>query len=322
MREKEPKISAKMIELVKGQVLSGLLSKQAKDLVEKYLEFSEFLSNVSSETIDEIKKAAEDKLRDVQAHIGYSILYTHPGQSLPRPKPKDEADLVVDMMKPISPEDYKKELMGISQEEYENEMTRQAMLRRTELLNEKQKSDDDFVKSFYAKSPSAIYNTFKKRDSKIMYYLGIAEAVLAKGTCLRRKFGAIIVKDDVIVSTGYVGAPRGRANCNDLGTCTREKLNIPKGQRYELCRSVHAEANAIIHASREEMLGASLYLCCHNAKTNELDGNVEPCSMCKRMIINSGIVDVFVKTSVNTYKRFEVKDWVDNDDSLELKEGY
>lgn len=113
---------------------------------------------------------------------------------------------------------------------------------------------------------------YKRRD-KINYYLDIAETVLERSTCLRRKFGAIIVKNDSIVSTGYVGAPRGRANCVDLGHCTREKLNVPKGQRYELCRSVHAEANAIIAASRAETLGATLYLACHDAKTGELHKN-------------------------------------------------
>ena len=112
---------------------------------------------------------------------------------------------------------------------------------------------------------------YTRRD-KINYYLDIAETVLERGTCLRRNFGAIIVNNDQIISTGYVGAPRGRANCVDLGYCTREKLNIPKGQRYELCRSVHAEANAIIAASRKDMIGATIYLACHDAKTGELYG--------------------------------------------------
>ena len=98
------------------------------------------------------------------------------------------------------------------------------------------------------------------RRDKINYYLDIAEVVSERGTCLRRNFGAIIVKNDQIISTGYVGAPRGRKNCSDLGFCTREKNNIPRGERYELCRSVHAEANAIIHAARSDMLGAALYL--------------------------------------------------------------
>ena len=98
------------------------------------------------------------------------------------------------------------------------------------------------------------------RIDKINYYLDIAETVLERGTCLRRNFGAIIVNNDQIVSTGYTGAPRGRKNCCDLGFCIRQERNIPRGERYELCRSVHAEANAIIHASREQMIGATLYL--------------------------------------------------------------
>lgn len=160
------------------------------------------------------------------------------------------------------------------------------------------------------------------RRDKINYYLDIAESVLKRGTCMRRNFGAIIVKNDEIISTGYVGAPRGRANCSDLGYCTREKLNIPKGERYELCRSVHAEANAIISAPRNEMIGASIYLACHDAKTDELYGEVEPCSMCKRLIINAGISTVYVRTSRDEYKNIAVNSWIENDDSLSMKSGY
>lgn len=99
-----------------------------------------------------------------------------------------------------------------------------------------------------------------ERRDKENYYLDIAETVAERGTCLRRNFGAIIVNKDQIISTGYVGAPRGRRNCIDLGYCVRESLQIPRGERYELCRSVHAEANAIIHASRNDTLGGTLYL--------------------------------------------------------------
>ena len=93
-----------------------------------------------------------------------------------------------------------------------------------------------------------------ERVDKTNYYLDIAEVVLERGTCIRRKFGAIIVKNDEIISTGYAGAPRGRANCMDLGYCAREKMNIPRGERYEMCRSVHAEQNAIISAARKDLL--------------------------------------------------------------------
>lgn len=161
-----------------------------------------------------------------------------------------------------------------------------------------------------------------ERRDKINYYLDIAETVLERATCLRRKFGAIIVKNDEIVSTGYTGAPRGRANCVDLGYCTRDKLNVPKGQRYELCRSVHAEANAIISASRNELIGATLYLACHDAKTNLIDGDVNSCSMCKRLIINSGIETVYVRVTKDTYKKTDVKSWIENDDSLSDNQGY
>ncbi len=155
-----------------------------------------------------------------------------------------------------------------------------------------------------------------KRRDKTNYYLDIAEMVLERSTCLRRKFGAIIVKNDEIISTGYVGAPRGRKNCCDIEYCRREKLGVPKGERYELCRSVHAEANAIISASRADLIGATLYLACHNAKTNLLDGDVEPCSMCKRLIINAGIEMVVIRQTKDTYRRICVADWIDSDDSL------
>ena len=94
-----------------------------------------------------------------------------------------------------------------------------------------------------------------ERVSKENYYLDIAEAVIERATCLRRVYGAIIVKNDEIISTGYNGAPRGRKNCVDIGYCTREAMKVPRGQRYELCRSVHAEANAIISAARRDMVG-------------------------------------------------------------------
>ena len=100
-----------------------------------------------------------------------------------------------------------------------------------------------------------------QRRDKINYYLDIADSVSERCTCLRRRYGAVIVNNDQIISTGYVGAPRGRKNCTDLGYCVRNQLNIPRGERYELCRSVHAEMNAIINAPRERMLGATLYLC-------------------------------------------------------------
>ncbi len=160
------------------------------------------------------------------------------------------------------------------------------------------------------------------RVDKINYYLDIAQTVAERGTCLRRNFGAIIVKDDAIIATGYNGAPRGRANCSDVGGCTREKLNIPRGQRYELCRSVHAEANCIISAPRSEMLGSSLFLAGLDAASGELSSDVEPCSMCKRLIINAGIETVYVRNSPTEYKVFPVNDWIENDESLNGSDGY
>ena len=156
----------------------------------------------------------------------------------------------------------------------------------------------------------------EKRNSKENYYLDIAETVSRRGTCLRKRYGAIIVKNDVIVSTGYVGAPRGRVNCCDRNTCLREELNIPRGQRYELCRSVHAEQNAIINASREQMIGSTLFLCGVDVKTGEYVENSSCCQMCKRMVINAGIEKVVIRDSKESYRVIPVSDWVENDDSL------
>ena len=154
------------------------------------------------------------------------------------------------------------------------------------------------------------------RISKANYYLEIAKTVAMRGTCLRRKFGAIIVKDDVIVSTGYAGAPRGRVNCCDLNFCLRDKMNIPRGERYELCRSVHAEANAIIAASRDRMLGATLYLARVDPKTGESVGGTCCCQMCKRLVINAGIEKVVVLEDGGNYSVYEVSSWIEDDDSL------
>ena len=163
-------------------------------------------------------------------------------------------------------------------------------------------------------------NKIDRRD-KINYYLDIAETVLERGTCLRRNYGSIIVKNDEIISTGYTGAPRGRKNCIDLGFCMREKLNVPRGERYELCRSVHSEANAIISAPRNEMIGSTLYLAGKDAKTGELVENASSCAMCKRMILNAGIEKVIVRLTKDTYKVIDVCEWIENDDSLDGSMG-
>ncbi len=160
------------------------------------------------------------------------------------------------------------------------------------------------------------------RRDKFNYYLDIAQTVAERGTCIRRNYGAIIVHNDEIISTGYVGAPRGRKNCSDLGYCIRQQLNIPRGERYEMCRSVHAEANAIISASRRDMIGATLYLVGLEAETGELVANSCCCSMCKRMVINSGIKEVVIRDTHDEYRIINVQDWIDNDESLEGKRGY
>ena len=160
------------------------------------------------------------------------------------------------------------------------------------------------------------------RKDKINYYLDIAEAVAERGTCLRRNFGAIIVSEDEIIATGYSGAPRDRKNCIDVGVCVREKLNIPRGERYEKCRSVHAEANAIISASRRDMIGATMYLVGKERSQNCFVVEANSCAMCKKLIINSGIKKVVIRDDSSQYRVIDVCDWIYYDDSLENHVGY
>ena len=156
----------------------------------------------------------------------------------------------------------------------------------------------------------------EQRISKENYYLNIAETVLERATCLRRVFGAIIVKNDEIISTGYNGAPRGRRNCVDMGFCTREAMKVPRGERYELCRSVHAEANAIISASRRDMVGSTLYLVGRDAQSGELLGDATSCAMCRRQVINAGISRVIIRQTKTDYQVVDVSDWVHQEDDL------
>ncbi|MBQ7474983.1 MAG: cytidine deaminase [Clostridia bacterium] len=160
------------------------------------------------------------------------------------------------------------------------------------------------------------------RVSKENYYLDIAETVSERSTCLRRRFGSIIVKNDTIISTGYNGAPRGRANCNEIGDCIRTRLGIQRGERYEMCRSVHAEANAIIAASRENMIGSVLYMCCTDPDSGSIVPGTCSCMMCKRLVINAGIRTVVVRETKTDFSVYEVEDWIKNDDSLSGKFGY
>ena len=155
-----------------------------------------------------------------------------------------------------------------------------------------------------------------QRISKENYYLNIAQTVLERATCLRRIYGAIIVKNDEIISTGYNGAPRGRANCVDMGYCSREAMNVPRGERYELCRSVHAEANAIISASRRDMVGGTIYLVGRNAATGELLTDATSCLMCRRMVINAGLERVVIRRTETEFEVVPVEAWIAEDDLM------
>ena len=160
------------------------------------------------------------------------------------------------------------------------------------------------------------------RPTKIEYYLNIAKEVSTRSTCLRRKYGSILVKDDVIIATGYNGSPRGTMNCNDLGYCRREQLGVKRGEQLQLCRAVHSEQNCIINASREQMIGSTLYLYGTEVLTNEIIKDLDSCQLCKKLIINSGIEKVIFARPNKQYEIQLVKDWVLNDETLTDKLGY
>ncbi|MFC1561003.1 cytidine/deoxycytidylate deaminase family protein [Candidatus Latescibacterota bacterium] len=163
----------------------------------------------------------------------------------------------------------------------------------------------------------------EKRPDKDTYYLNIAKEVARRSTCLRRWFGAVIVKNDQIISTGYAGAARGTVNCSDAGICPREQAKIPRGERYELCRSVHAEMNAIIHAARADMIDSTLYLAGLEANDETVVLDARPCKICARLIINAGIKTVKVLDKNNSVKMYKVADFIKKEElDLSKTDGY
>lgn len=150
-----------------------------------------------------------------------------------------------------------------------------------------------------------------QRTSKDQYYLGIAKEVSTRSTCFRRAIGAIIVRDDQIISTGYVGAPRKTKDSLEHGFCLRDKLGIPHGQRYELCRSVHAEQNAIINAARAgvSLLGGDMYIY-GSAPGSAAPISAFPCYICKKMIVNCGLDRIVCSAADGGAKVFRVEDWI------------
>ena len=157
-----------------------------------------------------------------------------------------------------------------------------------------------------------------ERVSKTNYYLDIAEAVSERGTCLRKNYGCIIVKNDEIISTGYTGALRGRQNCVDLEYCVKKKTfpDVRHGG-YDACRSVHAEQNAMLSASRRDMIDASMYLVGIRKDTNEYEKGASSCQLCRKLIINAGIKNIYIRESKTEYKQISVEQWVKNDELLE-----
>lgn len=179
----------------------------------------------------------------------------------------------------------------------------------------------DHIKN-HTSDKQIIQTETSNRINKDEYYVNIAKTVLQRSTCLRRKFGAVIVKNDRIISTGYNGAPAGRRNCCDIGTCFRQENNIQPGQRYELCRSIHAEQNAIIYAGYDKCKGSTLYLIGFDVTKNDYMESCDCCAMCKRIIIQSGIKTVVFGSSSGEIKTIDVSEWIENDDSLIIHEGY
>ncbi len=146
------------------------------------------------------------------------------------------------------------------------------------------------------------------RPSWDEYFINIAGAVSLRATCLRRRYGAVVTKHNSIVSTGYNGAPRGVVDCLEEGRCTRTELQIPHGERYELCHSVHAEANAIIRASAEELQDATIYI--SGTDGDDAECHSEPCMMCKRMILNSKIARVVYSDGNGGFRVADPKEWL------------
>jgi dCMP deaminase len=148
------------------------------------------------------------------------------------------------------------------------------------------------------------------RPSKEEYYLNIAKQIAQRSTCFRLRAGAVILSDDQIISTGYIGAPRGTKDCLARGECLRDKLEIPHGQKYEICRSVHAEQNAIINAARAgvSLLNGDMYFYAENGQGAKVDSF--PCYICKKMIINAGLNSITCSLQGGGLKTFYIKDWV------------
>lgn len=154
-----------------------------------------------------------------------------------------------------------------------------------------------------------VISTGNTRVSKIDTYLNCAEVFAHRSTCLKRKYGAVIVKDDVVISTGYNGSPRGKENCCDIGECPRIKLNMHQGEGYGICKAVHAEANALLNCSREQTMGADLYLTGINPEDASIH-MAKPCPLCARMIMQAGIKNVYLRQGqgVANYKVVDAND--------------
>ena len=151
-----------------------------------------------------------------------------------------------------------------------------------------------------------------KRPDKTNYYLNIAKAVADRSTCLRRRYGAVIVKNQRIISTGYNGAPREKENCCDTGRCWRKEHDIPSGSMYEACLSAHAEMNAVIQGAPDEMEGAELYL--WGCESDGAPIQARPCKICQRLLLNAGIKSFYsIDDGYNRYRKFNISKFYDDE---------
>lgn len=142
------------------------------------------------------------------------------------------------------------------------------------------------------------------RPTKDEYYIGIAEAVSKRSTCLRRNYGAVLVKDDVIIATGYNGSARGEVNCCDTGYCARDAINAPHNSGYTSdCPAIHAEENCLLNVDRQKAIGSTLYLWGWDCKKKEEISLPEPCVMCKRLIITCGVARIVSKSTHGYFNR-------------------
>jgi dCMP deaminase len=223
------------------------------------------------------------------------------------------------------------EFITCENKEMESSNPNSQQLKKCKELSEYIVSNDTTIEEFKKEIDNLLLKIqldYRTRPSWDQYFMNIAKQISLRSTCLCVNIGSIITINNRIVSTGYVGAPRNTKDCYQRKYCIRRKLNVPSGQQYELCASVHAEQNAIINAARSgaKIKDGTMYIYGERSYQNIIKPlNAFPCYICKKMIINSGIKKVVCSTKENTIKVFDVQEWIDDwkiNDIVEDKEKY